>query len=463
MRNLVKNNWFCFALAVVVFLVNQLVNIVDLYPVGYDEAWYGSTAYNFAHGRGFLNSIVGSRGNANFLFPVIAGTFMRIFGYNLLAIRLANVFCGVLALLFINLCFCQMKVSWQACALAFLFFVTIDLYNFSYRMGRPEGCAMMCLAGGVWTYLRYKESHSWFDIIGLSLFAYLAACAHPFSLLMFALMGIYIMIETIYTKEWIRLLQLFILLFAALAAIASITWVSNTYNLPGENYVQTRFSPQKMMLSIPRYFKSIFLNRKRVLYIIFLIGALFYLICSSKKYRDLAVISLVHLMIFPILFSSDLSMVIFGTNYVVLIATILLAPFWDTVGYNRKWGVWTYVFICMVNMCITYSYNYGKYYDNANTVLQRDFQQMIPPESKVFGPIRQWPLIMDTNYQSDHAYYQISAIDEFDFIITNSQDIPRYAPYKDILPINTEIMNLIYEKETKQYGLIQVYRNCEKK
>lgn len=459
MRNVVKNNWFWFALAVVVFLVNQLVNIVDLYPVGYDEAWYGSTAYNFAHGNGFLNTIVGSRGNANFLFPMIAGTFMHLFGYDLLAIRLANVFCGVLTLLFIYACFRQLKVSWQACALAFLFFVTIDLYNSTFRWGRPEGCAMMCLAGGVWMYLRYKESRSWLDMVGLSFFAYIAACAHPFALLPFALMGVYQLVETIQEKQWMRLWQLVLLLMMAIAAIASIAWVSNTYNIAGEDYVETRFSPRDALYTIPIYFKSMFLNRKRVLYILFLIAILLFLIVKKNAHKDLAIIAMIHLLIFPIPFSSDEVMSQFGVDYFVLIATILLTVFWDEAGYKKKWAVVLFICFCVMNLGVTYSYNYIKHYERANTVLQHDLQHIVPKGAKVFGPIRQWPMLMETDYHSDHAYFRINKQVEYDYIILNSQDIPRYQPYKEILPINDSIMKLVYEKETKQYGLIQVYKN----
>ncbi len=459
MKSVYKNSWFWFGLAVLVFLINQLVNIVDLYPAGYDEAWYGNPAYNFAKGNGFLNTIVGSRGNANFLFPTIAGTFMHMFGYNLLAIRLANVFCGVLALVFLCLCFREMKVSWQSCALSFLFFVSIELYNYSFRLGRPEGCAMMCLSGGVWMYLRYKESQSWWDMVGLSFFTYIAACAHPFALLPFALMGVYQLIEIIQQKQWMRLWQLVLLLMAAIAAIASIAWVSNTYNIAGEDYVETRFSPVNIILSVPKYVKSIFLNKRHVLYMLFLIFVTVFMVWRRSNHKDLALIALVHLTLFPILFSTDLNMVGFGSNYFVLIATILIAPFMDMIGYEKKWKASLFIIFCVCNLGVTYWFNYSKQYDCVNRILEYDFQQLIPRGSKIFGPIRQWLLVMETDYHSDHAYFPINNQEYYDFIILNSQDVPNYPIYEKMVPKNSELMELIYERDTKQYGLIQVYRN----
>ena len=150
MKTIYKNNWFWLGIAILVFLVNQLPYLADVRPVMYDEAWYGNTAYNCAEGNGFLNTAVGSRGNSNFLLPLITAAFLKIFGYNLLSIRLAAVFCGVITLLFISLSFKEMKASWRAQALAYAFFVSITLYNTIFRFGRPECAALMCLSGGVW-------------------------------------------------------------------------------------------------------------------------------------------------------------------------------------------------------------------------------------------------------------------------------------------------------------------------
>ena len=103
-KKLYTKDWFWLCVAIVVFLVNQLPFLSDVRPVMYDEAWYGNTAYSFAHGEGFLNTVVGTRGNSNFLLPLLTAGFMRLFGYNLLALRLPAVICGVLTLVLLSLC-----------------------------------------------------------------------------------------------------------------------------------------------------------------------------------------------------------------------------------------------------------------------------------------------------------------------------------------------------------------------
>jgi hypothetical protein len=83
---------------------------------------------------------------------------------------------------------------------------------------------------------------------------------------------------------------------------------------------------------------------------------------------------------------------------------------------------------------------------------------MIPKGSKVFGPIRQWPMLMETEYVSDHAKYDIGEATDYDYVITNSQDIEYFPVYQEFIPVLKDHFDLISEKQTRQYGLIQVYR-----
>lgn len=143
-------------LATIVFLVNQLPFLEDMCPVMYDEAWYGDTAYNIVLGNGFSNAIVGKGGNANFLLPLLTSGFMFVFGYNLLAIRLAAVFCGVMTIAFVVLSMKRLQMGWKQQALTLLLFVSLTIYNTVFRFGRPECIALMGMAGGFWLYFRYR-------------------------------------------------------------------------------------------------------------------------------------------------------------------------------------------------------------------------------------------------------------------------------------------------------------------
>ena len=65
---------------------------------------------------------------------------------------------------------------------------------------------------------------------------------------------------------------------------------------------------------------------------------------------------------------------------------------------------------------------------------------------------------MQTDYQSEHTVLPIEQIKAYDFFILNTQDTAYYATYKAFLPIDESKLQLVYEKPTKQYGKVQVYK-----
>lgn len=462
--NGIKKDWLWLFFAVVVFLINQLPFLVDMRPVMYDEAWYGDTAYNFTQGKGFLNAIVGQGGNANFLLPMLTSGFMLMFGCNLFAIRVAAVFCGVLTLVFLMFSMRQMHVDWKAKALVLLFFVASPFFNTVFRFGRPECLALMCMMGGLWFYLRYQEDASWQNMLGVSLFAFASGCAHPFGLSLFALIGLALLIQAVAGKKAKMISHLMLLVASAVACVGLILVVSSIYNIGGGTHgVMARFSVNEALKAIPAYFKEAFFSRAAV-YVLPLLFVLIIEALMDSKYRMLAVVALVHFLVFPICFSTDLMMVGLGLDYVVLVATVLLPPFLERLLEKKgKWMLAAYCAYCIGCLGISYYYNYGVKFERANSVLAKDLQAIVPDEAKVFGPIRQWPLLMRTNYQSDHTVFSVESAECYDFVILNSSDMnPEYEfypNYEAVLPIDESKMELVYEKLTRQYGLVQVYKN----
>lgn len=453
---LYTNPYFWFVLAIVVFLVNQIPFLVDMRPVMYDEGWYGNTAYNLCQGRGFLNSVVGTRGNSNFLLPLMTAGFMLLFGYNLLAIRLTAVFCGLITLVFLFLSMQQMRVKWKAQALVLLFFDCAIIYNTIFRFGRPECAAIMCVAGGLWFYLRYRESWSWKDMLGMSVFAGLAGCAHPYALLSFALIGVSLLIKALCGKHWQKVAQLLLLVVAAVVSVVAVAYVSKVYNGAGENYVNERFSAKGIFKAVPVYFKEAFLS-KTALSLLPMLAVVVYEIWKDAANRTLAIVAAAHFMVFPFLFSTDLMMVGIGLDYFVFMATLLVAPMLEQL-MQRKWLVTVFCVYCLGVLGLSYYYNYVVKYEKANSVLSAELQTVIPKGAKVFGPIRQWPMLMETDYQSDHTCHPILPIGDYDFVVVNSQDEQIYGAYRCLLPVDEDVMALVYEKNTLQYGVVKVYK-----
>lgn len=455
-----KQSWFWLLVGVVVFLINQLPFLTDMRPVMYDEAWYANTAYNFSQGDGFLNTIVGTRGNSNYLLPTLTGVMFWIFGYSLFTIRLTAVLSGVVTMIFLHLCLKELKCSVKAEIAVLAFFVSIALYNTIFRFGRPECASVMCMTGGVWFFLRYLRDNTWGNIIGMACFTFLSTIAHPYALLFFALAGVALLYIAIVDKCWDKLAHLFVLLLAAIAAIGSIAWVSYVYNGAGEDYVSSRFSMSNIMEALPIYIEDAFLS-KHVLYTIpLLFVAIWCCWCKDDRIKILSCISIIYLIIFPFLFSTDLMMVGLGHDYVVLLCTILLAPCVDYLK-DKKYSRISYALLgvyCVLNMGISYYYNYRVKYEKTNTILTQEISSIIPRGAKVFGPLRLWPMVMGTNYQSDHTCFEVLPQDEYDFIILNSQDTPRYHTYDELIPIDESKMKLVYSRLTKQYGEVVVYK-----
>lgn len=453
-----KQSWFWLLVAIVVFLINQLPFLTDMRPVMYDEAWYANTAYNFAQGDGFLNTIVGTRGNSNYLLPTLTGVMFWIFGYSLFTIRLTAVLCGVITILFQHLCLKELRSSVVAEIAVLGFFVSIALFNTIFRFGRPECAALMCVAGGLWFFLRYIREHSWWNMIGLAAFTFLAAIGHPYALLVFAIIGLMLLVGEIREKNWTTILQLSVLFIAAVAAIGSIAWVSNIYNGEGENYVSERFSMSNLGEALPEYIKSAFLS-KHVLYMPFLLCvALFCCFNTDNRVKVLAFITIIYAILFPFLFSTDFAMIGLGGDYVALIATLLIAPCVDKYKVYKYGKIILGIFALysFANMGISYYFNYKVKYEKANTVLAVELPSLIPHDAIVYTPIRQYPMLMHYTCFSDHTWTEMPS--SYDFIVQNSQDKDIYSNSQRVYS-TLDDYELIYERDTKQYGLIKVFKH----
>lgn len=455
-----KQAWFWLMVGIGVFLINQLPFLEDMRPVMYDEAWYANTAYNFSQGSGFLNTIVGTRGNSNYLLPSLTGIMFWMFGYSLFTIRLTAVLCGVITMIFLHLCLKELQCSIKAEVAVLAFFVSVALFNTIFRFGRPECASVMCMTGGIWFLLRYLHEHIWVNMIGLACFTFLATIGHPYALLFFALAGVVLLFQTIRDKHWIRIMHLSVLLVAAVAAIGSIAWVSSVYNGVGEDYVSSRFSISNIGAALPMYVK--YGLSKHALYMIPLVVLVVWS-CRSKDERVqiISYLTLAYVIVFPFLFSTDLMMIGLGYDYVAILGTLLIAPCvnaMENMRYNKMIGI-VFAGYCVLNMGISYYYNYKVKYEKCNTILCHELRTLIPKEATVFAPIRQYPAIMENICYTDHYWKTLPQT--YDYIILNSQDKDIYA---NSIEIQKQMLNyeLIYERETRQYGTVNVYINKSK-
>ena len=456
-----RSHTFWLAIAISVFLVNQVPFITDMRPVMYDEAWYANTAYNFSQGEGFLNTVVGSGGNANFLLPLLTGTMFWIFGYSLFTIRLTAVLCGMITMIFLHLCMKELKSSVEAEVAVLAFFVSITLYNTIFRFGRPECASIMCMTGGVWFLLRYMRENSCGNMIGVACFTYLATMGHPYALLFFALAGVWLLVQTIRSRQWIKIAHLSLLLVAASAAILSMAYISSRYDIASGGNMSARFSMKNIAVALPEYLKEFFCS-KTTLYMIVLLPVIGWCCANrEKRVRTLAYITIAYLILFPFLFSTDMMMIGLGADYVALIGTILIAPCVERVLEFRYKKVYISIFslYCVMNFGISYYFNYHVKYEKCNSILENELRAIVPTDAVVFTPLRQYPMVMENKCYSDHYRGKLPV--NYGYIIMNSQDKDVYYHTIEIQK-QMEDYELIYERTSKQYGMVNVYKNKSK-
>lgn len=456
-----------FFIALLVFLINQLPCLADMRGMGNDESWYANVAYNLSQGNGLYNTLVGYGGNGNCLAAILEALAFKIFGYSLFSIRIASVFCGVVTLLLLHFIMTELQVSTKGRMLVFLLFVSLPVFNTAFRFGRPEAAAIMCLSGAAFFFLRYWRTHGWGDMIGLCLFCFLCPNAHPFTLFSLLIWGMALLGNLLRNRDWKRLPQLLVLLVSAVIGISVVACLSSIYN-PGDRMglFFDRVSPRNAFNAALVYYKDVFFSR----YALYSYPIVALLVCAGcfikeRKLRILAWLTLVNGLLFPVVFSTDVVMLPFGWHYVVIVAVVLVGPLFDSMSdwsarYRKSAfaGMVLYSFVCLA---LSYAYNVSKY-ERCNSVMEKELASMIPQGSLVYGPICQYYCAIDTRYYSDHYYTDRPLQLDFDYLIFNSRDLPLY-------PMSLEIYNripeydLIYSRDTKQYGTVQVFqRKVEK-
>lgn len=451
--------------AVFVYLLMEIPWLTTIRPVMYDEAWYCNTGYNFYIGNGFANTAVGSGGNENFMLPLLVGLAYHLFGVSLFSARIIAVLCGLVTLVFIYKIQKLLKVSNCGIAIVLGLFVSLTICNTIFRFARPECSSLMFCTIGVYFFIKFLKYKKNVSIIVMSVCCSLAILSHPFSILLFALIGVYLLVDAIKNKDYKVLFMLAFLLLSAVIAVLLILNVSSAYaesaNMKGVARRSVFSENYKLIPSaIAVYFKQMFLSRHSLALYYSMLVLVLSLFAKNKIVKTVGLITCFFTLLFPIVFPTDLTMVGLGLDYFVVICIILTGVIYDTYSEKVKpKKVLCGVLACYiaVNMLITIGFNYKKY-ENSNETLNRDIKKIIEKNSLVFGSLRLWFFAQETNYYSDHYRYDMPEVNSFDYLLINSVDWEIYEPYElftDCLDQYEEV----YTLETKQYGVVKVLKN----
>ena len=462
MKNLIfniKSQYIILFFSLVIFAINQIPYLSDIRPVMYDEAWYINPAYNLFNGNGLYNTIVGSGGNANFLVPMLITLFMKVFGTSLFAIRLTSVFLGFISLFILHLILNEQQVSNKIRIIGYSLFLSILLINSLYRFVRPEFAVITFTLLGILFTLRYIKSNKLVDVIGLSLSVLLASVSHPFSLYFFFIIGIYLLVVCIKKRNLVNKIgHLLLLVGFAVLAIVLMTIVTKIYNDSSLLKMSERVTEFNIFNAYLACMKHVFV--KHAIYTLPFLCINILLIIVKSEYKWLSIINLFFVFSFPLVFSGDINMVGNSVAFFTVTSIVITVVFLNEIFLRRRYAnhvFWGMILFCLFNYSISLIYNYRIKYERCNSVLQAEVNEIIPDNSVVFGALRLYPFKMSSIYYSDH-YRKQDYPASYDYLLINSQDERVYEMYNTIKDKESDY-TLIYERDTKQYGLVTVWKN----
>ena len=461
--------------AVVVFALMELIGLVNMRAVYVDEAWYSNPAYNLLHGQGLRNTVVGSGGNANFVFPLLVSLSMKVFGASLFSIRFASVFCGLLSLPVLHGVMNEFKSRVPSRIVGYALFVSLSVFNLDFRTARPESVAILVCLVGIWCFLRYCRTRSWKDILGLSLATLVGFFSHPFTMLMFACMGGALLIRAIgeRRREGIKLkksvLHLFVLLFAALSGIVLFYFINMEANPNGASsfggVVDDRLFARNGFGKVLSLFIKVNFVSKQGLYSIPLLALAVVMVFIAKdlRLRLLSAVCVAFVVFFPFVYSFPPmlgSCATYLATMGVCVAVGASVQFIERNSNRRKAMSLMALSMayCLANFVLINGYNITKY-DTSNTTLANDLKQHVPQSAVVFGTLDLWPFLMNTQFYSSLYRLDLPTYD-FDFILTNSKQEAQcdWPSYWDQIARAEREYELVFQKETKHYGLVRLFK-----
>ena len=462
--------------AMLVYFCIEIAGVVDVRWVHEDEPWYGNPAYNLLQGNGLVNTITGSGGNANFVMPLLISVSMLIFGNTLFAIRFTCVLCGVFFLLFLSLIMKQFKTDWRTQCWVYALFLAIGDFNIVFRFGRPECAAItFCLAGILCFYL-YRQQSKWYWMLLMSICAYLAACSHPYALLLFACIGAELLYEAYEHRSWKQVTMLVMLIVAAIAVLLSIVIVNAQVQdiafSQGAEVLRTRTAlVNNFWKSLWGYVHDVFLS-KHILYTVPLLALLIWVACKKQFgfAQRLSWIGIAFVLIYPCVFSSDRAMI---TNVVCYLCTVGLVVFaWvlpqvqsSLTSKQNKWLDVLLILYIVGNFTIITVFNWCFRYDKANSILQEEIDAVIPDGAKVYGTQDMWCFKMNSDFRSMISRLPDRDPDYYDYMLTDGRIETKYEIDRNIVATFYEMLDyaetnweLVYCRETKQYGKVRIFR-----
>ena len=417
--------------ALATFAIVELVGLVNMRAIYADESWYSNPALNLLHGLGLRNTIIGNGGNANFVFPLFIAGSMKIFGESLFAMRFASVFCGLVSLLVLHLIMNEFECKISSRAIGYGLFVSLSVFNLDFRIARPESAAIMFCLVGIWCFVRYYRLRLWRQMLWLSVTMMVSFFCHPFTMLMYASMGLVLLVEAVRGKDKKGLANLAMLLVAAVIAMVLLYWIDNELNrtvndVLGQGWEARLFVGGGVWEAFLIYVRQVFVSKNALFTVPFaaLVGFMSFR-AADARVRGLARVGLLFVVAIPFVFPFS-AMLVYGCVYLAVIGvcvSIGAIKQYVEQSTDRRKNKFVMAFCaayCLFNFALINGYNYTKY-DSCNTDLPHELAKLVPDGSVVYGSLDLWPFLMNTKFYSTHYRLDLPSYDDYDFILTGEK------------------------------------------
>lgn len=450
--------WIIFA-----YLCLQLPFLSTVRPILFDEPWYANPGYNFSIGKGFHNTLNGSGGNSNFMFPLLIGIFFKILGVSLFTARFAAVFCGVVFIFILFKILNLLNINKKSQMVAFLTLLSVSIFNSIFRTARPECMSMVFVLAAIYFYLNFLIDKRYWSVVWSSIFLTLAFLSHPFSSLYNFLIGFHLLILSVHNRD-IKLFS-YTIVFGVIALIGLVALVltSAYYNYNSFNVSQSftdimlrTSSGGSLKVLVAENISSAFkfwVFSKRLIFsvplFIIVLGSFF---IQDSRTKILSTLSMFYFILSFFIFKNQYNMFCVTYEYFLCISIIILAIVFDySIQKLPKLTLILTVSFLLINFTATTSNNIIKY-DNTNRVIRDDLKKIIPNKSNVIGSQYFWFFLPQTNYYSTYYMLDYPSINYIDYVITCS--LGNHSFFEE----NKCSLQLIYRKETQQYGVISVFK-----
>ena len=160
-----------------------------------DESWYANTAYNYAIGKGLVNTNVGGQGGDDlFGYTLLLGAFYKVFGASLLLSRLFSVLIGFGSLIGMFYILKRLEIRLNIIFIICIMFIFSDVNYVIFRTVRPEAIVLFYLIWSFYFLITGIKENSPTPLLFTGLSISFSFLCHPNGALFILLFGLYISI-----------------------------------------------------------------------------------------------------------------------------------------------------------------------------------------------------------------------------------------------------------------------------